>query len=979
MPIVVKNGITYDLPASQLEEAARQGYEVIGEKQAVALEKQRDARINVGQQLQTFGEAAAASAVDAAVAPIRAIEAGVRAPGAIAREATLRGIAAAQGLDVEALRRATADIERREATKVGQAIRDVTGSEGLGADVAGALVEHSPFAGVTGVATGRQLVGGIAGLAGSGGDLTRAEAAREEYDEAARARAQANQAASLAGSVAGAVGVGLLTGGGVSALAGKAAPLAARLGFAAAEGGMQGIGAADEAAWLQGRPRATAESVLASMGVGAVLGGGIAGLGELAGAGLSRLGTRAAVSAADAAAPGVSREVAEDMIVRATGQAPSKAAVDALHETLNEAAGTTATRARGGLLGMLTDTYAGLSQRVTGLGDDSTALLKRAMRGETEALEQLASPGATLTKRASEVSDAIEQVQSLKNGIWDRFGNRATKREFVESLLDAEQSQVHKAAAQAATTDALATLKEMRAAASTVRAASELDDVIGLVQQQTARAMQAADGAEAFMANDHVKRVIANHVDSLGKVSKNATKSLEYSELLGIQKPLAELSEKLRVGLEDESVWGRAGAAQRDLNEMAHATLRRGRFAEAQVLTQTGREWLGMPILDVDPGKVSAMLRKAAADGDSLSVETVQELLQNYAELGRRLGTYGADAEAGTLAAAAERAAKSIGGYVDETRAANQVLAVQRASGSGLAATIGTGLTMIPGTGLAGPAVGAGIAALTNPAQVALQVGRLLQTERHVDGRIVSGIRGFLSGARPPSEAVQGAARAGAVRGFQRRNESPQEAYERTAMQVQTYLQDPVASTERQAAVLGDMGSRFPQLTGEMQAVSARVASFLSSKMPAEPSTPRLFQPRDSTPPLSDREAEKWGRYYTAATRPLEVLSMLQSGDLRTEHVEALRACYPELYARVTHEALQQVEKQGARVSYEQRAQLDVLLGLDGRGQQSAGSRYARMMQQAAQSVAAKKPQPTRAAPSRAGDYGSTSSKIWST
>lgn len=984
MPIVIKNGVTYDLPASQLEEAARQGYEVIGEKQAAALEKARDTSTNLAGAVGTFAESAAASAVDAAVAPIRMLEAGVRAPGAIGREAGLRLGAALQGQELTPeLRAAAAAEQRKAATSLGQAIRDTTGSEGLGADVAAALGDNAadPFRGVTSVATGRQLVGGLAGILGSGGDLTKADAARDVYDDAARERAKANQLASVAGSVAGAVGVGLLTGGGISALGGKAAPLAARLGFAAAEGGMQGIGAADEAAWLQGRAPATAESVLASMGTGALLGGGLQGLGELGSYGVSRLAGRGAAVAADAAAPGISREVAEDMVVRATGQAPSKAAVDALHETLNEAAGATTARARpGSILGALTDTFADVSQKVTGVGDDASALLKRAMRGEKDALEQLASPGATLTSRTREVTDALDTVQSLKNGIWDRFGDKATRKEFIAPLLDAESAALHRAQGASAVGDALATLKEMRAATVTSRAASELDDVIGLVQQQAARALNAADGAEAYLAADQAKRILQKHVVGLGKAAQNAGRSIEINELGALQKPIADLSEKMRAGLEDTAVWGRAAEAQRDLNEIATATLRRGRFAEQQVLTQTGREFLGAPILDVDPTKVAGMLRRAANDGDSLSVEAVQELLTNYAELGKRLGSYGADADAAALQSAAERASKGVLGFIDETRAASQVAQVQGKSGYGLALAA----SYLPGVG---PLAGAAIGALTNPAQVALQVGRVLQTERHVDARIVSGLRGFLGRTAErvaeSAGAAGGAARAGAVRGlagWARGNETPQEAYERTALQVQTYAQDPATAIERQAAALGTMGERFPQLTAEMQVVSQRVASFLQSKMPAEPSTPRLFAPKNSAPALSDREAEKWGRYYTVATKPLEALALLQSGDLRTEHVEALRACYPELYARVTHEALTQVERQGARVSYEQRAQLDVLLGLDGRGQQSAGAKYAKMMGDAAKAVASKAPPqtPTRnAAPRLARDYGTTSSKIW--
>jgi len=127
-----------------------------------------------------------------------------------------------------------------------------------------------------------------------------------EYAENARGRAEANPGTSLAGNVGGALAAAALTGGaglaGVAGLAGKGAATALGEGAAARaagaltagalEGAAYGQAQAGEEAYLQNIPL-SAEKLIASMGWGAVLGGGVSLAAHGAGS-LLRRGSRGA-------------------------------------------------------------------------------------------------------------------------------------------------------------------------------------------------------------------------------------------------------------------------------------------------------------------------------------------------------------------------------------------------------------------------------------------------------------------------------------------------------------------------------------------------------------------------------------------------------------------------------------------------------------------------------------------------------------
>jgi len=109
-----------------------------------------------------------------------------------------------------------------------------------------------------------------------------------------------------------------------------------------------------------------------------------------------------------------------------------------------------------------------------------------------------------------------------------------------------------------------------------------------------------------------------------------------------------------------------------------------------------------------------------------------------------------------------------------------------------------------------------------------------------------------------------------------------------------------------------------------MQSNLATAVSFLAEKLPKSGAQSGLFV-REYTP--SSLELSKFERYLQVVEKPLTVLADLERGTLTREHVEALKAVYPEIYKEVQQTAMDYVV-QAPKLSYDKKIQLGILLDI---------------------------------------------------
>ncbi len=109
---------------------------------------------------------------------------------------------------------------------------------------------------------------------------------------------------------------------------------------------------------------------------------------------------------------------------------------------------------------------------------------------------------------------------------------------------------------------------------------------------------------------------------------------------------------------------------------------------------------------------------------------------------------------------------------------------------------------------------------------------------------------------------------------------------------------------------------------------SQRVAAFLQSKSPV----PNIRESDvlahlDDRQRVSDSEMARYLRYVKGALKPLEVIDDFKDGTVSNEAAEALRVCWPQMFAQLEAELMDQLASQKEQPAYDKLVHLSILLG----------------------------------------------------
>lgn len=159
------------------------------------------------------------------------------------------------------------------------------------------------------------------------------------------------------------------------------------------------------------------------------------------------------------------------------------------------------------------------------------------------------------------------------------------------------------------------------------------------------------------------------------------------------------------------------------------------------------------------------------------------------------------------------------------------------------------------------------------------------------------------------------------------RPKNKQAAFSNLRNNLAKYETDSEQLINRMAKATFIISKAAPNTASEVQNTLANAMAFLASKVPKQDnvlaSTPwsRPYEP-------SNFELSKFERYLQVIEAPLSVLDDLESNSLTREHIEALQAVYPALYAEVRNVALEAATVAGPNLAYAKKVQLSVLLDL---------------------------------------------------
>lgn len=730
------------------------------------------------------------------------------------------------------------------------------------------------------------------------------EAYGREYAEGARERAEQLPGYATAGNIIGTVAAGGVGGGpgalaeGAGAALGKGALGAAARG--ALEGAAYGSAQAGEEAYLQNIPL-TGEKMLAAMGMGAVLGGGVSLAAHGAGA-LLRRGSRGATPIDGPRLPGELPEVAAGAEVGA-----AEGALDAGLTRTSEAAAATESKLASGLREFADNrvfkALGGIASTAKKMGrtaEEASEGIKRMTRALRDITLEDGQPVFRALDSQETLAERVAVAKEAAGAKLEAFRNKADDvfRSHPEIAPKAD------AIAERIAREVAAPLEEhpltaIRAQAGPIRRL--VDDIRALeAKSSVGRGKGGRLDLGAKAANENAfplgMRAANDNASGFGALDLGARGANDNARNFGI----ADLT-KLRQGLDEQIYQAKKGVnlAQQGAPP-ALKDLERARM----ILEES----------------IEAASDKAATFFDKAEAQSYKEMKTQWRNL------HLADQIAG------EAAMRDLG---------NRVISPSDYWAGGIGAMLGGG-----GLGSAVATVGHKVAREHSSAVLAVLADKLAAS---LDGKIEKGLGAFFrESAERASPALAGLDKAAAavplkrlatptaVEAFQGKAKDLPSAYEKRVREITDATRDGGAGA-RGATIraMGGAAEFMPKLTAAATVTATRGAQYLESQLPAGTAAPTMFQPSRSFTP-SDLQIREFAQKWSAVSNPLSVVDDLRRGTVTHAQIDALKNVYPELYDEVRVKALEgvrQLDQSGKRMPLNDRLQLDLFLDLGGAGE----------------------------------------------
>lgn len=142
-------------------------------------------------------------------------------------------------------------------------------------------------------------------------------------------------------------------------------------------------------------------------------------------------------------------------------------------------------------------------------------------------------------------------------------------------------------------------------------------------------------------------------------------------------------------------------------------------------------------------------------------------------------------------------------------------------------------------------------------------------------------------------------------------------------------VRDAMADPQKVWDTIPEQVQRFaPALAAQSMERAQAAIAFLDSKAPRNPNSwkPAALQDMEH---VSRADQAKWLRYADAVRDPAAVFESMKRGVPPVEHVEAVKAIYPETFAVMTRELFANLEKVGKKLPYSKRNMLYNTFGFD--------------------------------------------------
>jgi hypothetical protein len=743
---------------------------------------------------------------------------------------------------------------------------------------------------------GRSASFGFSDLAlAEGAYLLNGESARQDMLRGLNVAKEVNPYATMGGEAA-----GLFIGGGKGiqaageaaeslAIQGLGKGLGGTVGSMALRGGVEGalmgVGSTVSEATL-GDTDVTAEKLFAHVGKDALIGGAAG-----AGLGLLAYGGRRAFEGASgllSRKPGPTASSTLDEIAGVEGGGKAlQAEAKGLQGSIDDirVAGATseqATRLAGEAKELASARIAGGGMGSNSVDDAAAAYIAKRAGGNAEMHEALTKAYVDRAKGLATHEEGIEQA-ALKMAdkgtrVMRNLEDTANEVQFtyksqqMAKLVDASKLSTQLDVSAKMLQDVGGVLGELEATATKGGAEVAVNRIRKAYGDITRKMVSLGDDA-SLAARESASRDIFIAMDDLKKtVGKSAgfgKSRFGQPEATGA---FQELYERLRVGLEDSTTWGRAGEAQARWNQTFNAVkARRDEFGKRFAVSID--EIAGVPRAELDPQKLKGFLRSLESEADSkISKETVESVIAGTRDRASAIREFG-DLSPKQLAAL-EQGTKHLDEFEatfleaqKEARVANKIRSLQlEEKEKALGGIIGLGADLV-----------------SRPLTSIERFAQIRATTQKVEGGIKSGFDKFFGGKG--AEVVKSTAR-------------PRETVVKELDALQQTAANPMTIQDRVQKMVGDLAQHAPKTAASMGTVAMRAITYLAAEAP-RPSVSVGLDPTKAKTRYSDQQLAEYEEKRRAVENPATVIEEMRRGRLNRTGIRTIEAVYPRLFVQM--------------------------------------------------------------------------------
>ncbi len=389
----------------------------------------------------------------------------------------------------------------------------------------------------------------------------------------------------------------------------------------------------------------------------------------------------------------------------------------------------------------------------------------------------------------------------------------------------------------------------------------------------------AAASKDFFVRADQFKRSI-DKLSQYGKSPYGLPEAVAHPEM-----GLRGIGDMWRSSLEDASVWGNAGMAQKEWNATFSNTFARrqdfgGRFA-ARI-----DEVRGVPVAEMDAEKVkNALLKKLGSEADAQ-----QALKSTDAWMAGNKDRIAAIKKYGDLSpkelAALEDGTSALGEFESTLGAARKE--------SEVIARIEQMQLEEQGKAVGG-LLGLGADFVARPMTTIERLGALRAVTKRVEEGISNGMKRFFGKNGPAViDDVRPRPKADVVADIG---------------EVKRLAGNPAALDAQARAMVGDMAEHAPKTANSAMLTAKRALLFLAQEAPRASVSASLIAAHNVKPRYSDQQVSEWETKKRAALDPTSVVEDMKRGKLNREAIRTVEFVSPKLYAEMQRSAQEYIAK----------------------------------------------------------------------